>query len=84
MSAASGQYIHFCDADDWIEPETYSDIVPKLVEEDADVALLAGMWILRTKVSFLQSAGRIMPWTVSGISMIFFMECLLYAAMPAV
>ena len=47
MSAASGQYIHFCDADDWIEPETYSDIVPKLVEEDADVALFG--WYVDTE-----------------------------------
>lgn len=39
MSAASGEYIHFCDADDWIEPETYSEIIPRLLSENADIAL---------------------------------------------
>lgn len=35
---ATGEYIHFCDADDTLEPDCYSNIMPKMVQEDADVA----------------------------------------------
>lgn len=36
--AATGKYIHFCDADDYIEPETYANIVGKMDDEEADCA----------------------------------------------
>ena len=38
LKASTGDIIHFCDADDWIEPDTYETIVGKMQDNNADVA----------------------------------------------
>lgn len=46
MKAAKGEYIHFCDSDDTLEPETYQEIIDKLEAENADVAYFG--WFVDT------------------------------------
>ncbi len=38
MRASTGDYIHFCDADDFLEKDTYETIMTEMLREDADVA----------------------------------------------
>lgn len=38
LKECTGDYVHFCDADDWIDENTYETILSQIVEEDADVA----------------------------------------------
>ena len=47
MRAASGEYLHFCDADDWLEPETYQEIIPQLISEKAETAVFG--WYVDTE-----------------------------------
>lgn len=35
---STGKYIHLCDADDWLEPQTYSELLPKMEKAQADTA----------------------------------------------
>ena len=39
LSLASGDFIVHCDSDDWVEPETYSQMYEKAVVEDADCVI---------------------------------------------
>ena len=39
MDYASGDYIGFCDADDWVEPDMYKLLVERLEETEADYAV---------------------------------------------
>lgn len=39
IEAAKGEYITFCDSDDWIEPEMYSQMVRNIKETNSDIVV---------------------------------------------
>lgn len=39
LASSHGKYVHFLDADDWVDPEVYESTVRKLDESGADVAV---------------------------------------------
>ena len=39
LDIAKGKYLHFCDPDDFVEPEIYSQLVPGMEKRGADVAV---------------------------------------------
>ncbi len=39
LDIAKGKYLHFCDSDDFVEPEIYSQLVPGMEKRGADVAV---------------------------------------------
>lgn len=42
LAIASGEYIGFVDADDWIEPSMYTVLYSRLVEHDAQISVCGG------------------------------------------
>lgn len=43
LEAATGQYVTFCDSDDWIAPDTYEHLLCLLQTYDADIAQIGCM-----------------------------------------
>jgi len=37
LSLAKGEFIHFCDADDWMETDTYESLVPIMQNQNVDI-----------------------------------------------
>lgn len=42
LQAARGEYVHFCDSDDWLRPETLADAYEKAIKDAMDVVFFGG------------------------------------------
>ncbi len=40
LEIATGQYVFFCDSDDWVDPDALQKTMPKLLASNADLAIL--------------------------------------------
>jgi len=49
LEAASGDYIGFCDGDDWVEPELYQTLLENMLESDADISHCAFQYVKKDK-----------------------------------
>ena len=56
VAASTGEYVHFIDGDDYVEPQTAELMYAKAVETDADVVLCDIYWYKQNGVSIITLA----------------------------
>ena len=56
LAVKNGDYVHFCDSDDWIRPDTYRNLLEKMLYHDADIAFFNSSLESPNAVSRIRSA----------------------------